>query len=106
MEGVAVGTACRDETDLVFLGSGVAAAARPSEVPPFLLLDPLGLVRVGLLGVCCEGVGTGASASCPSAVIAAMISSRCFASAGVRVTLLQLTALNKLARLHHLRKKG
>lgn len=84
---VDVGAAYLDETDLVLLGFSVVAAAGPPEVPPFILLNPLGLVIVGLLGVCCKGTGIGASAFYPSSVIAAMMSSRCFASARVRVTL-------------------
>ena len=106
MEGVVVSTTCLDKTDLVLSESGVAAAAGPPKVPPFLLLDPFGLVIVGLLGVCCEGAGIGASASCPSTVIAAIMSSRCFASVGVRVTLAAtLPALHQLAWHHHLRHK-
>ena len=86
MERVATGVACLDETYLVLLG-GVAATTGPPGVLSFLLLDPFGPVIVGLLGVCCEGTGTEVSASCSSVVIAAMMSSRCFASAGVRMTL-------------------
>ena len=52
MGGVTVGTACRDGTDLVLFGTGVSDAATPLEVPHFLLLGPLGLVRIGLLGDC------------------------------------------------------
>ena len=54
----------------------------PPEVLPFLLLDPLGLARTGLLGVCCGGAGIGAST-----VMAVMMSSSCLAFVGVRVTL-------------------
>ena len=85
--GVALGAAYLDETDLVLFCSGMSVVATPPEVLHFLLLGPLGLVRVGLLGVCCEGVRAGSLAAYPSAVIAAMISSRCFVSVGVRVTL-------------------
>ena len=84
---MATGAACLDETDLVLFGSGVSATTSPPEVPPFLLPVPLGLARVGLLGVCCDGARVGASAVCLSAVIATMISSKCFVSVGVRVTL-------------------
>lgn len=58
VEGVAIGAACLDKTDLVLLGSSVAAGVGHTEVPLFILLDLLGLVRVGLLGVCCERAGT------------------------------------------------
>ena len=85
--GVAVGTVCWDETDLVRFGSGVSTAATPPEVPYFLLLGPLGLARIGLLGVCYKGDRAGSSAVYPSVVIAAMISSKCFVLMGVRVTL-------------------
>ena len=85
--GVAVGAAGWDETDMVLFGSGVSTAATPPEVPYFLLLGPLGLARIGLLGVCLEGAGAGYSAAYPSAMIAAMISSKCFVLMGVRVTL-------------------
>ena len=90
--GVAVGAAGWDETDMVLFGSGVSTAAMPPEVPPFLLLGPLGLARIGLLGVCLEGAGAGYSAAYPSAMIAAMISSICFVSVGVRVTLAAATS--------------
>ena len=83
MGGVAIGAACLVETNLVLFGSGEAAAATLLEVPPFLLLGPLGLERIGLLRVCCGGAGAGASSACPSAMMAAMISSNCFVSVGV-----------------------
>ena len=87
VKGVAAGAACLDETDLVLFGLGVSATALPPEVPLFLLPVPLGLARVGLLGVCCDGARVGASAACPLAMIVVMISSRFFVSVGVRVTL-------------------
>ena len=59
----------------------------PPEVPLFLLLDPLGLARACLLGIDCGGAGAGASAACPSAVMAPIMSSSCLASVGVRLTL-------------------
>ena len=83
---MAVGASCLVETDLVLFCSSVSTAT-PPEVPLFLLLGPLGLVRVGFQGVYYEGARVGASAACPSAVIAAMISSSYFVSVGVRVTL-------------------
>ena len=86
--GVAVGAACLVDTDLVFFCSGEAVAVMPPEVLPFLLLDPLGLARTCLLGVCCGEAGAGASAACLLVVMAAMMSSSCLASVGVRVTLL------------------
>lgn len=52
--GVAVGAAYWDGTDFVLFSTGVSDAATPSDLPHFLLLGPLGLVRIGLLGVCCE----------------------------------------------------
>ena len=52
--GVIVGAACLDETDLVIFCSGVSAAVTTPEVPHFLLLSPLGLVRICLLGICWE----------------------------------------------------
>ena len=82
-----VGAVCLDETDLVLLGSGVATVVGPPEMPPFILLDHFGLVIVGLLGVCCEDAKIGASDSCPSAMIPAMMSSRYFTSVSLRMTL-------------------
>ena len=83
-----MGAACRDIIDLFLFGTGVSDVATPPEVPHFLLLGRLGLVRIGLLRVCCEGAGAGSSATYLSAVIAIMISSRCFVLVGVRVTLI------------------
>ena len=60
-----------------FFFSSEVVAAVPPEVLPYLLLDPLGLVRTCFLGVCCGGAGTSASATCTSAVMAAMMSSSC-----------------------------
>lgn len=87
-----VGAACLDETDLVLLVYGVVATAGPSSGPLFLLLGPFVLVIVGLLGVCCEGAKVGASTSYPSVVIVAMMSRKCFAPVGVRVTLFAAAA--------------
>ena len=81
--GVAVGAACLDDTDLVLFGSCEAVPATLPEVPPFLLLGPLGLARIDLLRVCCGGVGVGVLAACPLAVMAVMISCSCLASVGV-----------------------
>ena len=82
-----MGAACRDGTYMVLFVAGVPDVATPPEVPHLLLLGPLGVVRIGLLGVHCEGAGAGSSAAYPSSVIAVMISSRCFISMSVRVTL-------------------
>ena len=87
MGGVAAGAAGLVDTDLVLFCYVEAVVAVPPEVLPFLLLDPLGLARTGLLGVGCGRAGVGASATCPSAVMKAMMSSNCLASVGVRVTL-------------------
>ena len=87
MGGVAIGATCLVDTYLVLFGFGEAAAAMPPEVPPFLLVNPLGLTQTCLLRVCCEGAGAGALVACPSAVMVAMMSSSCLASVGVRVTL-------------------
>ena len=43
MGGDAIGATCLVDTDLVLFCSGEAAAAILPEVPPFLLLGPLGL---------------------------------------------------------------
>ena len=80
------------DIDLVRFGSVAAAVAVPLEVLLFLLLDCCGLVRTGWPGVYCEGVGVYASATYPSAVMAAMISSSCLASVGVCVTLVAAVA--------------
>ena len=85
--GVAITAACLVDTNLVCFGSVEAVVAVPPEVLPFLLLDPLGLARTGLLGVCCGRARVYASAAYPSAVMAAIMSSNYFASVGVRVTL-------------------
>lgn len=55
---------------------------------PFHLLDPLGAMRVDLVGVCYEATGAGFTAVEPSAVISAMMSSRLFFSVAVQVTLM------------------
>ena len=68
----------------------MSKAVTPSEVPHFLLLGPLGLLRMDLLGVCCVVAGASFSAVDPSPMITAMISSRCFVSVGVRVTLVTI----------------
>ena len=49
MGGVATGASCLVDTDLVLFGFVKAVVAMPLEVLPFLLLDPLGLARIGLL---------------------------------------------------------
>ncbi|KAH9649075.1 hypothetical protein KPL70_025843 [Citrus sinensis] len=95
--GVATGTACLVDTDLVLFGSVEAAIAVPLEVLPFLLLDPLRLARTNLLGVGYEGAGVGTLAACPSTVMAAMMSSSCWASVGVRVTLVAATSSSALS---------
>ena len=87
MRGVAAGVACVAAADLVHFGCGEAVVAVPLDVLPFLLLDCHRLVRTCWPGVCCRGVGVDTSATCPSAVMAATISSSCLASAGVFVTL-------------------
>ena len=92
VRGVTAGVACMVDTDLVCFGSVEADAIVPLEVLPFLLLDCRELVRTGWPGVCCGGVGVDASASCPSAVMAAMILSSCLASTGVCVTLVTAAA--------------
>ena len=63
--GVAAGAACLVDTNLILFRSVETAVAVPLKVLPFLLLDPLGLVRTGLLGVGYRGAGVGASAACP-----------------------------------------
>ena len=85
--GVAAGAACLVDTTLVLFGSIEAAIVVPSEVLPFLLLDSLGLARTSFQGVGCGGAGVDASAACPSAVMATMMSNSCWTSVGVRVTL-------------------
>ena len=87
VKGVVVGVSYMIATDLVLFYRVETAAVVPLNVLPFLLLDGRRLVRTGWLGVCCGGVGVYASAAWPSAVMAAMISSSCLASAGVGVTL-------------------
>ena len=78
--------------DLVCFGSVEATVTVPLEVLLFLLLDCYGLVRTGWLRVCCRGAGDEASATCPSAVMAAMILSSCLAFAGVSITLVAAAA--------------
>ena len=90
--GVAVGAACLVDIDLVFFCFGEAVAAMPLEVLPFLLLDSLGLTHTCLLGVCYGGAGAGVSATCPSTMMAAMMSNSYLASVGVRVTLVAATS--------------
>ena len=94
--GVAARATCLVDTDLVLFGFVKAVVAMPLEVLPFLLLDPLGLAWTSLLGVCCGGAGAGASAACPSTVMAAMMSSSCLASVGVRVTLVATASSSAL----------
>ena len=62
-------------------------AVTPPEVPHFLLLGPLGLVRMDLLGVCYVVAGAAFLSINPSPVITEMISSTRFISVGVRVTM-------------------
>ena len=92
VRGVAAGVAGVVDTDLVRFGSVEAAVIVSLELPPFLLLDCHGLVQIGWPGVCCGGVGVDASATCPSTVMAVMISSNFLASAGVCVTLVAAAA--------------
>ena len=87
VRGVAAGAAAVVDTDLVYFGVVDAAVVVPIDVLPFLLLNCHGLVQIGWPGVGCGGVGVYASATCPSALMVAMISSSCLASAGVFVTL-------------------
>ena len=47
-----MGAASPGGIDLVLFCTGVSEAITPPEVPHFLLLDSLGLVRIGFLGVC------------------------------------------------------
>ena len=62
-----MGAASRGGIDLVLFCSGVSEVVIPLEVPFFLLLGPLGLVRMDLLGVCCEVAGAVFSACRPFA---------------------------------------
>ena len=87
MRGVTAGVACVVDTDLVCFGCVKAAVTMPLDVLLFLLLDCRRLVRTCWPGVYCGGVGVDAWATCPSVVMAAMISSSCLASAGVFITL-------------------
>ena len=95
LRSLSFGEACGEVAGNVFvffftgLVIGVVAGVVvtvPLDVP-FLLLDCRGLVRTGWLGVCCGGIGVDASVAWPSAVMAAMIASSCFACSGVGVTL-------------------
>ena len=94
--GVAAGVTCLVATDLVLLGYVEAAVVVPPEVLPFLLLAPLTLARTSLLGVAYGGAGVGALVACPLAVIAAMMSSTCWASVVVRMTLVAATSSSAL----------
>lgn len=71
---------------LIYFCFGSSDAVAPIEVAPFRLLDPLGAMRVDLVGVCCEVTGEGFTAVEPSTIISAMMSSRLFFSVAVRVT--------------------
>ena len=62
------------------------------DVLPFRLLGCLGLVQIGWLGVYCGGVGVNASAAWPSAMMAVMTSSSCFACSDVGMALVAATA--------------
>ena len=92
VRGVGAGVSCMVDTDLVRFGCNEATITVPLNVLPFLFLDYRGLVQPGWVGVCCGGVGVEASATWPSAVMTAMISSSCLASAGVDVTLVVVAA--------------
>lgn len=73
---------------LIYFCFGSSDAVAPLEVAPFRLLDPLGAMRVDMVGVCCEATGAGFTAVEPSSVISAMMSSRLFFSVAIRVTLI------------------
>ena len=82
-----MGAASRGGINLVLFCADMSEAVAPPEVPHFLLLSPLGLVRMDLLGVYCELAGAAFLTVDHSPVIAVMISSKCFVYVLVRVTL-------------------
>ena len=68
-----MGAASWGGIDLVLFCAGVSKVVTLPEVPHFLLLGPLGLVRVDLLGVYCGVARAAFSTANLSPVIVAMI---------------------------------